>query len=350
MRTDISFVAGGVTLAGWLYRPAGAGPHPLVVLSHGFSVPMAMGLDRYAEVFARAGLACLVYEHRNFGASGGEPRHEIDPWQQISDMRDAISHARTLPGIDSARIGLWGTSYSGGHALVVAALDRRVRCVVSQVPLVAGEETLRTWVGEGSWASLQERFVADRDARCRGEAPRTTRPARAGSQTWDWVEATGTATIYPNEITLRSLELLGGYEPRDYIARIAPTPLLMVLATQDTRRPTPDSSPRSSAPVSQSAWCRSTAGTTTCTRSCSARRAAPPATGSCSTCGRPDVRRAGRRGGTVARLFEPLSLRGVTLPNRVVVSPMSLYSSHEGFSDDLHLVHLGRFAWAGPGS
>lgn len=237
MRTDIRLRAGGVTLAGWLYVPPGDGPFPLVVLSHGFSVLMAMGLDRYAEAFARAGLACLVYEHRNFGASEGTPRHEIDPWQQISDMRDAISHARTLPGIDRERIGLWGTSYSGGHALVVAALDRRVKCVVSQVPLVAGEETLRSWVGESAWARVQERFVADRDGRGRGEAPATTRPARTGSQTWDWVEATGAAAIYPNEITLRSLELLAGYEPRDYVARIAPTPLLMVLATQDTQTP-----------------------------------------------------------------------------------------------------------------
>jgi fermentation-respiration switch protein FrsA (DUF1100 family) len=237
MRADVRFDAGGVTLAGCLYRPAGDGPHPLVVLSHGFSVVMAMGLDRYAEAFAGAGLACLVYEHRNFGASEGAPRHEIDPWQQVADMRDAISHARTLPGIDGERIGLWGTSYSGGHALVVGALDRRVKCVVSQVPLVAGEETLRGWVGEGAWARVQERFVADRDARYRGLAPVTTTPARTGSQTWDWIEATGMTSIYPNEITLRSLELLAAYEPRDYVARIAPTPLLMVLATRDTQTP-----------------------------------------------------------------------------------------------------------------
>jgi fermentation-respiration switch protein FrsA (DUF1100 family) len=236
-RADIRFHAGGVTLAGWLYRPMGDGPHPLVVLSHGFSVLMAMGLDGYAEAFARAGLACLVYEHRNFGASDGTPRHEIDPWQQVADTRDAISYARTLPGIDGERIGLWGTSYSGGHALVVAALDRRVKCVVSQVPLVAGEQTLHTWVGADAWARVQQRFVADRDARCRGEAPMTTRPARDGSQTWDWVQATGTAAIYPNEITLRSLELVASYEPQDYVARIAPTPLLMVLATKDTQTP-----------------------------------------------------------------------------------------------------------------
>src|SRR4051794_23108907 len=100
MRTDIRFHAGGLTLAGWLYRPAGDGPHPLVVLSHGFSVLMGRGLAGSAEASARAGVVCLVYEHRNFGASEGAPRHEIDPWQQIADMRDAISHARTLPGID----------------------------------------------------------------------------------------------------------------------------------------------------------------------------------------------------------------------------------------------------------
>lgn len=47
---------------------------------------------------------------------------------------------------------------------------------------------------------------------------------------------------------------------------------------------------------------------------------------------------------TEALIFQPYSIRGVTLQNRVVVSPMSLYSSHEGFVDDFHLVHLGRFA------
>lgn len=234
--TDVRFRAGEVTLAGRLYRPAGPGPHPLIVLSHGFSVLMAMGLPPYAEAFCAAGFACLVYDHRNFGASEGTPRHEIDPWQQVADTRDAVSYARTLEGVDPERIGLWGTSYSGGHALVVAAIDRRVKCVVSQVPFVAGEATLRAWVGAG-WETLQARFVADRDARYRGGAPRTTKPARPGSQTWEWVEATGTAGIYPNEITQRSLELLGAYEPGTYVERIAPTPLMMILATGDTETP-----------------------------------------------------------------------------------------------------------------
>lgn len=237
MREDIRFAADGVTLAGCLLRPAGAGPHPLVILSHGFSATMAMGLLDYAEVFRAAGLACLVYEHRNFGLSGGEPRYEIDPWQQVADMRDALSHARTLSGIDSGRIGLWGTSYAGGHALVVAALDRRVRCVVAQVPLVDGDATLRNWIGAAHWDEMQQRFAADRDARYRGEAPRLTKPARPGDQTWDWVQAIGAADIYPNRITQRSLELIASYSPGSFVARIAPTPLLMILANGDTQTP-----------------------------------------------------------------------------------------------------------------
>lgn len=235
--TDLRFPANGLLLAGRLFMPDGDGPHPLVVLSHGFSALMEMGLADYARVFQAAGLACLVYEHRNFGASEGSPRHEIDPWQQVADLRDAVSYARTLPGIDPARIGLWGTSFSGGHVLVVGALDRRVKCVVSQVPLVAGHDTLRSWVGEAHWDKLQARFADDRDARYRGEPPRVTRPARPGDQTSEWVSAIGAEAVYPNEITQRSLENLGGYEPAGFIARIAPTPLLMILATDDTQTP-----------------------------------------------------------------------------------------------------------------
>ncbi len=76
-----------IELVGRLYLPDGAGPYPVVVMSHGFSALMDMGLEPYALAFQAAGLACLVYDHRNFGDSGGEVRQEVDPWQQIRDMR-----------------------------------------------------------------------------------------------------------------------------------------------------------------------------------------------------------------------------------------------------------------------
>lgn len=86
----------------------------------------------------------LAYDHRNFGDSDGEPRQELDPWVQVRDYRHAITFAQTLDGVDRDRVGVWGSSYAGGHVLVVAAIDRRVGCVVAQVPTISGwESTLR---------------------------------------------------------------------------------------------------------------------------------------------------------------------------------------------------------------
>ena len=235
MRRDIIIEANGEKLAGWFY-PATTDA-PLIIMSHGFSALMAMGLDDYAATFAKAGFAVLVYDHRNYGASSGWPRNETDPWQQVEDMRAVISHARNLNGVDRDRIGLWGTSYSGGHALVVAALDDRVKCVVSQVPLVSGQRTFDAWVPEKSRARFLERLAADRAARARGEPPAVTPAALPGSETAEWAEAVDKDGTYANQITLRSLDLLRGYEPISFVSRIAPTPLLLIVADQDTQTP-----------------------------------------------------------------------------------------------------------------
>src|SRR3954471_21549110 len=110
MRHDVEFDAEGVTLRAWLYLPDGAtGPVPAIVMAHGFSAVKEMYLDAYAEVFAGAGLNALVFDNRNFGASDGEPRQEIDPWAQVRDYRHAITYTGTLSESDD-RIGVWGSS------------------------------------------------------------------------------------------------------------------------------------------------------------------------------------------------------------------------------------------------
>jgi pimeloyl-ACP methyl ester carboxylesterase len=115
-------------------------------MAHGFSAVKEMYLDAFAEVFAAAGLNALVFDNRNFGASDGEPRQEIDPWAQMRDYRHAITYASTLSEVDAARIGVWGSSYSGGHVLVVGAIDRRVKAVVCQVPLISGRDNVHALV------------------------------------------------------------------------------------------------------------------------------------------------------------------------------------------------------------
>lgn len=235
---DIVFEADGAKLAGWICRPdAGEGPWPAIVLSHGLSAVIEMGLARYAEAFAAAGFLCLAYDHRNWGRSSGWPRHETDPWRQVADMREAISFVRRLPDVDPARVGLWGTSYSGGHALVVAALDRRVRAVVAQVPLVSGSRNFEHWVPAERRARFLERLAEDWDARSAGAPPGVVPAAPPGSETEEWAKQVDPGGAYANELTLRSFDLLRGYEPADFVARIAPTPLLMVVAGRDVQTP-----------------------------------------------------------------------------------------------------------------
>lgn len=104
-------------------------------MAHGTSATIQMVADRYAEVFAEAGVSAILYDHRNFGISGGEPRQEINPWVQSRGYRDAIDFASTLDDIDADRIGLWGDSYSAGEVFLVAACDARVKAIVAQCPV-----------------------------------------------------------------------------------------------------------------------------------------------------------------------------------------------------------------------
>ena len=103
-------------------------------MAHGTSATISMVTDRYAQVFQDAGFAVLLYDHRNFGDSGGEPRQEINPWVQARGYRDAVTFVQSLEGIDHDRIAPWGDSYSAAQVLIVGAVDDRVAAIVAQVP------------------------------------------------------------------------------------------------------------------------------------------------------------------------------------------------------------------------
>lgn len=248
VREDVEFTAQGATLRGWFYPAEGAiGSAPCVVLQHGFSGVKEMWLDRYAEVFQVAGLGCLVYDHPGFGASDpvpGTPRLEIDPWQQVRCIQHAITYAQSRPDVDAGRIGLWGESYGGAHALVVAATDRRVRAVVSQGPPVSGSAAFKELVRIDHWAAMDAAFAAERQARLNGADPAmlpvvTPDPMGAAAlptqDAYDWCTTTAEkmAPAWRNEVTLLSMEFLRGYEPGRWVPLVAPTPLLMIVSPMD---------------------------------------------------------------------------------------------------------------------
>jgi uncharacterized protein len=111
-------------------------------MAHGFGGTRDTGLLGYAEPLAAAGIDVLVFDYRGFGDSEGTPRQDVSVRRQRQDYHAAIAAARHLPGVDPDRIALWGTSYAGGHAIAVAAQDRRVAAVVALTPSTDGLATL----------------------------------------------------------------------------------------------------------------------------------------------------------------------------------------------------------------
>ncbi|MBI4774045.1 MAG: alpha/beta hydrolase [Deltaproteobacteria bacterium] len=250
MRRNIEFkTEDGVTLRGWFYPGVGAaGAAPTIIMAHGFSATKEMYLDKFAEVFSEAGLNALVYDNRNLGESDGKPRQHIDPWKQISDYRDAITYAVSLKEVDENRIGVWGSSYSGGHTIVVAAIDRRVKCVVSQVPLISGLRNVKRLIRSDVLPAVRANFDMDRASRYAGNPPAIIPVVGVNPgdpcalPTEDsrkfFLETCKTlAPSWRNEVTLHSVELFTEYEPGWYIRNICPTPFMLIVALGDTLVP-----------------------------------------------------------------------------------------------------------------
>jgi uncharacterized protein len=244
-RRDVEFpVEGGDHLRGWLFVPTDAGgPRPAISMAHGYAGIKEHGIEPFARAFAEAGFVVLLHDHRNFGASDGAVRHDVDPWRQVADWRRAISFLESLPEVDATRIGVWGTSYAGGHVIVLGATDRRIRAVVSQVPTISGFEQGLRRIPPDAIVALENAFSEDERAQLRGEPPRRqlivsadpSLPASYRSKdAIDFYLQPIPPGIWENTVTSRSTRAARMYEPGIWIPRVSPTPLLMVVALNDT--------------------------------------------------------------------------------------------------------------------
>lgn len=239
----------GTTLRGWCFLPDGGGPFAGVVMAHGFSAVKEMALDRTAAVLAGAGFAVLAYDHRNLGASDGEPRQEIDIWAQTRDYRAAFDWLAAHPAVDAGRIAIWGSSFSGGEVLVVGALDARVAAVVAQVPFAgtggasAGRSSGSVDPDGSGWQAMREALLVDPPAATEPAAgpmkvvtDRDGEPAMlAQPESWRWFISEGQrpGSTWRNECTVRLTCGSLRFDPGLAVAHVAPTPLLMIVATED---------------------------------------------------------------------------------------------------------------------
>jgi fermentation-respiration switch protein FrsA (DUF1100 family) len=240
---DISFLSEGRILRGTLLLPEAPGAVPGIVMSSGFAGVAAGFLGNpYHSVVAEAGMAVLLYDHANLGRSDGQPRQELDPILQQRGYRDAITFLSGRPEVDARRIGIWGTSYSGGHVLAVAAHDRRVACVVSQVMTVSGHRNLLRRHTPESYEALRREWAEERLRVAAGSEPRTVPAFGPDSESVRYQAARPEQEKagWRNEVTVRTWELYDEYEPAAFVERIAPTPLLMIVALDDTMTPVED--------------------------------------------------------------------------------------------------------------
>jgi dienelactone hydrolase len=246
-RIDITFHSGSDWCAGWLYRPDGAGTEarkPIVVMAHGFSATRELRLPAYAERFCEAGIGVLLFDYRNFGASGGQPRQLLDIRRQHTDFRNALAYARDLDWVDPARVGLFGSSFSGGHVLAVAAKDGGVAAVVSQCPFTDGLATLPA-LGLGPIMRLTAAGLRDLTRAARHAepyyVPAVAAPGEFGVMTTPdslpgMQALVPPETAWENRVAARIALMVGTYRPGLKASKL-PCPALFCITDKDSLAP-----------------------------------------------------------------------------------------------------------------
>ena len=248
-RSEIQFASRQDHCAGVLFLPTTSRDQqvPAVVLAHGNAAVKEMHLEPFAVEFAEAGIAALVFDYRYFGASGGEPRQQILPYEQLEDYRSALSWLAIHSDVDAERLGAWGTSFAGGHALHLAAFDPRVKAAVSQTPAIDLAETAKRLNPPELMELILAGIAADRTNRYPdGPSELVTFAAPEGgfgvltdTDTYEWLMGAHrtVAPSWRNEVTVESIERMLEYAPGNAATHIDRCALMMIVADSDDWAP-----------------------------------------------------------------------------------------------------------------
>jgi uncharacterized protein len=157
-RNDIQFYSGENLCKAWLYLPdpKGRKPLPCIIMAHGLGLTRDASIEPYAEKFVNAGFSVLLFDYRHFGGSEGLPRQLFSVSKQLKDWHSAIRFVREHPLIDANRIGLWGTSFSGGHVVRVAASDGQIAGISAQGPRMDAAKGVLNYLKHAGWFNFMK--------------------------------------------------------------------------------------------------------------------------------------------------------------------------------------------------
>jgi pimeloyl-ACP methyl ester carboxylesterase len=264
-----------VSCEAWLYIPEQGGPEdevmhtpdsstglPIMLMAHGMGGQRDMGLDRFARSFVlQARVAVLAFDYRTFGGSEGEPRNWASPWRHVEDWASAYAHV-TSGGlgsrIDKNNVAFWGTSFAGGHSLVLASKladgDRGAplpKAIISLVPHLSGPAAARASIARrGLLQSIRmiSAGLQDRLREALGFPPAYLKlvgpPGSTAVMQLDSHERAEYFSKHPkiyhggwrNLVRARLTLEMGRYSPIDYLPKVN-VPVLMIAATNDTLCP-----------------------------------------------------------------------------------------------------------------
>ncbi|KAI5122274.1 hypothetical protein M0805_002355 [Coniferiporia weirii] len=235
----------GWDLDAWKYVPNGEGPHAVIVMAHGLSANKRMALATYAETFANAGIACVVFDYRRWGDSDGTPRDCVYVSEQLEDYRTVLAwvRAKENTAFDAGRVVLWGTSFSGGHVVTLAAEQKpNIVCAIAQCAYV-GASTKKPF---GEALKLVVYGIVDLARQAFGRSPlyipACALPGAIGIMTAPGVpegmaRITGDKNVSEKRVSLQisasSLFELPFYQPSSAALKIA-CPLLLIVAEEDS--------------------------------------------------------------------------------------------------------------------
>lgn len=243
----VDFYSEGTRLAGDLFLPENLMPGEKragVLLCHGYTGVRNLYLPDTARALTAAGYVVLTFDYKGWGDSDG-PKSRLAPYGRVIDSQAALTYLGAQPMVDASRLGIYGTSYGGATVVWTAAIDPRVKAVVSVVGIGNGRRWMRSVRHPDEFADLLALAEEDRVRRVlTGQSQFADRNAILLPDRQSLALATAARQNNPNAVSEIPLEYIDdtlGFNPEWIVDRIAPRPLLLITSDDDRLVP-PDES------------------------------------------------------------------------------------------------------------